>query len=504
VEASEAIRRIFWRHRWLLLILVIVPAVAVVTMREHQQVTYAATSTVQGQGTTPDAQTQVTAIQSRVTAVATDPAVVQQAITAAGVSANATQVAQHDIAVTPLGTSAVMVLTITDRSRPVALRLATSLAYAVVNQLNQLGIKGNPELSALNKSIAQLTSKRDKLVAELDSATASGVSSTSVQAQSLLAQLSATEQELATEESTSQQILSTLSANTGASIVSTPSSAAEASRHAITYGALAAVLGLVIGLLFGAVREIIRPTVAQPATGARELGAVPLGDAKVNGAQVTRLDADLAGRLGLTAHRAGVRTIVLTGPASRMHLSALADRLNSELAAAAEPRWPGGHDAWLRPPVPVHASGPAQNSGLGPGQSAEAGQNGDARYLGEDARYLGETANDGMAAARPGHPVGIGDKWPQPVVVALPDIDLGARQSDPALVAVLPEFAPHSSLDRTADLSVAADWPILGVIGLRGRRRFAAGRQAPRDWPHEGSGGRGGSSNESETERIDG
>lgn len=497
MEASEAIRRIFWRHRWLLLILVIVPAVAVVTMREHQHVMYAATSTVQGQDTTPDAQTQVTAIQGRVMAVATDSAVVQQAITAAGVSANATQVAQHDIAVTPLGTSAVMVLTITDRSRPVALRLATSLAYAVVNQLNQLGIKDNPELSALNKSIAQLTSKRDKLVAELDSATASGASSTSVRAQSLLAQVSATEQELATEESTSQQVLSTLSANTGASVVSTSSSAAEGSRHAITYGALAAVLGLVIGLLFGAVREIIRPTVAQPATGARELSAVPLGDAMVSGAQVTRLDADLAGRLGLAAHRAGVRTIVLIGPASRTHLSALADRLNSELAAAAGPRWPGGHDAWPRPPVPVRASGPAQDSGLGPGQSAEAGQNG-------DARYLGETADDGMAAARPRHPVGIGDKWPRPVVVALPDIDLGARQSDPALVAVLPEFAPHSSLDRAADLSVAADWPILGVIGLRGRRRFAAGRQAPRDWLHEGSGGHGGSGNESETERIDG
>ena len=38
---------------------------------------YAATATIQGQGTTPDADTQVQAIQSRVTAVATDPALVQ-------------------------------------------------------------------------------------------------------------------------------------------------------------------------------------------------------------------------------------------------------------------------------------------------------------------------------------------------------------------------------------------------------------------------------------------
>jgi uncharacterized protein involved in exopolysaccharide biosynthesis len=57
VESSEAIRRIFWRHRWLLLSLMILAAAAVVPLREHQPVNYAATATVQGQGTTPSAVT---------------------------------------------------------------------------------------------------------------------------------------------------------------------------------------------------------------------------------------------------------------------------------------------------------------------------------------------------------------------------------------------------------------------------------------------------------------
>ncbi len=114
MEASEAVQRIFWRHRWLLLILMILPAAAVVPLTEHQPVKYAATATIQGQGTTPDASTQVQAIQSRVTAVATDPALVQAAISQARINRNATQVARHEISVTPLGASAIMALTVTD------------------------------------------------------------------------------------------------------------------------------------------------------------------------------------------------------------------------------------------------------------------------------------------------------------------------------------------------------------------------------------------------------
>jgi hypothetical protein len=466
VEASEAIRRIFWRHRWLLLILVIVPAAAVVAMREHQPVTYTATANVQGQGITPDTSTQVSAIQSRVTAVATDPAVVQQAITAAGVKRDASQVARHEVSVTPLGTSAVMALTITDHSQPVALRLAGALAGVVVNQLDLLGIKDNPELSALNSSIVQLTAKRNTLVAELDSVTAAGVSSTSVQAQSLLSRLSAAEQELATNEATSQQILTSLSANTGASVVSTPSTASEASRNAVTYGALAALLGLVIGLLFGALREIVRPTVAQPAMGARELGAIPLGDAELSGDRVTGIDDDLTGRLSLAAHRAGVHTIVLTGPVSRTRLAALAGRLNTELAAA-QPGRPGDPDGWLRTPVLVQASDPPQSSSDAVSQSAAVGQN-------DGPRYPADTANDGRTGVRAGHPTGIQGSRPRLTVVALPDIRLGDRPLDAALVLALPKFAPHSSLDQAADLCAATDWPILGAIGLRHRGWYAA------------------------------
>jgi hypothetical protein len=41
------------------------------------------------------------------------------------------------------------------------------------------------------------------------------------------------------------------------------------------------------------------------------------------------------------------------------------------------------------------------------------------------------------------------------------------------LVVVLPKFAPHGALDQAADLGVTADWPILGVIGIRRRSWLA-------------------------------
>jgi hypothetical protein len=469
VEASEAIRRIFWRHRWLLLILIIVPAAAVVALEQHQPVTFAATASVQGQGTIPDASTQVSAIQSRVAAVATNVTVVQQAITSAGLPRDPVQVAKHDISVTPLGSSAVMVLTVTDASRPGAVRLAGSLARAVVTQLNQLGIKDNPELNALNGSILQLTTKRDKLVSELDHATATGASPTSVQVQSLLSQLSATEQQLATENSTSQQILATLSANTGASVVSTPTYATEASRHAAAYAALAALLGLVLALLFAALRETIRPTVAQPAAGARELGVVRLGNAAIRRGRLAAIDQDLAGRLTLAANRAGARTIVLTGPCSRVNVATLAQQLSSRLAAA-RPAPSVGHGSRLRTPVPARVSGEVEGGHPTP-KAAETGPNGVARSRPEPAN---------MAA--------IPDPWSLQAVVAMPDIRLGDQPPEVALVVVLPEFAPHNALDRAADLSVAAGWPILGVIGLR-RRRWYSSRRSSQSGMEEGERG---------------
>jgi len=450
VEASEAVRRIFWRHRWLLLILMILPAGAVVPLRMHQQVTYAATATIQGQGTTPSADIQVQAIQSRVSAVAKDPGLVASAIKQAGVSRDATQVGRHEITVAPLGSSAIMVLTVKDPDPQAAMALAKSLADWIVLQLNQLGVKDNPELASLGKTSSQLATKRNDLLSQLSSANASNAA-TSVRVQSLLSQLGAVEQQQATNESQTQQILATLTSETGASVVSVPTFATGVSRHVVVDGVLAALLGLVLGLLFATLREVIRPTVGQPGAGARELGAVLLGSSDVRGNRIVRVDQGLPERLNLAAHRAGVLTIVLTGPGPQDRLAALAARLREELPP---PERADARSAWVR------ATARLDRGHLGD----DSGTNGDGR---RPAAIDGGHRPVGLATDRPTDITAARPQKHQRTVVTLNDIRLGAPPPDAALVVVLPRYAPHGALDQAADLGVTADWPILGVIGIR-------------------------------------
>ena len=58
-----------------------------------------------------------------------------------------------------------------------------------------------------------------------------------------------------------------------------------------------------------------------------------LGGADERHGRVVRLDSDLPERLNLASYRAGVLTVVLTGPGSRAGLASLAARLRAELPA---------------------------------------------------------------------------------------------------------------------------------------------------------------------------
>ena len=297
--------------------------------------------------------------------------------------------------------------------------------------------------------------RRDQLQTELSQDGAVNAA-TSVPVQSLLSQLAAAEQELANNESEQQQVLATLTTETGASVVSVPTAATGASRHAVVYGALAGLLGLIVGLLFATLREVLRPTVAQPGAGARELGAVLFGTAEERGGQIVALGRDLPERLNLAAHRAGVRTVVLTGPGSPGRLSSLAARLRGEM------------------PAPESADGLAlgtarTETGHGDDASHERRRQARRRSSAASTATVGLATTDWSVAVTAAQ-----SAEPQRTVVTLNDIQLGAPPPDAALVVVLPKFAPHSALDQAADLGVTADWPILGVIGVRRRGWLAA------------------------------
>ena len=461
MESSETLQRIFWRNRWLLIALIVLPVAVVVPFLKAQPVTYAATAYVQGDSPTPTSDTQIQAVKAQVNAVATNPATAGDAIAASHVNRDAHTVARNS-SVASYGSSTVTTVTVADPSKPVAIRLAGALASSVVSQLNRLGSRDNPQLAALSRTYQQLASQRDHLVAQLQA-----VGTGNSQAQSILTELNAVEQQLLSNQSATQQFLNTASG--GAAVLAVPTTATAKSHAVLEYAALLGLLGLVIGLLIGTVREIIRPTVAEPAAAARELGVVLLGDAETTDGKLCGLGDDLATHLDLAAERLGARTLVLTGPIPRAQLAALADRLSGELPAV-----PAGNGAaHARRPTPdtslawkIHAS-----SGTGPGNgvTSPAGPASGVTSPDGPASYSGSAEAGTAISLLPGR------------AVALPDLRRGALPQDPALVAVLPRFAPRAALDRIRDLGNTTAWPILGVIGLRhqGPERAARRHSAP-------------------------
>jgi len=454
VEANEAMRRVFWRHRWLLIALLLIPMAVVAPLRLSQPKTYAAAATIQAQAAAPDADTQVTAIMSRVTAVATSPAIVQGAIKVAGVGRNALDVARHEVAVTSLSSSAIVVITVTDPSRPVAISLSRALASAVVAVLNELGTQSSLQLASLSRQRDQLDASRARLLTKLAAAQASKQPATSAGVQALIAELNAVEAQISANVSSVQQVLSVSTVNEGAKVISAPDFAISVSRHVAAYCALAGLLGLVVGLLIATIHELARPTIAEPGAGARELSLVLLGDAQLTKDEPTGLDEDLTTRLELAADRLGARTLVLTGPVPSGQLTKLAVYLNRNLSAIASTANGDGsvHTGNQRPgitPLSAHVLPAAEfRSGAA-----------------SDKSPTGSFGSVGPYA------LGAGPALPSLTVAALPDITLRARPSIPALVLVLPRFAPRAALDQVVDLGVATGWPILGVIGLRRRRR---------------------------------
>ena len=441
VEANDVMLRIFWRHRRLLIILVLVPMVVVIPLRLMQPVKYSATANIEATSTAPSADTQVLSILSQVTAVATSPQVVQKAINGAKVDRNALDVAKHEITATSLNSSAVVAVTVTDPNRQVAVRLGQSLANAIVVALNAIGTESNQQLATLTRQQNQLNATRTSLLNQLDQAHASNLATTDPHVEALITELAGVETQLSANEAASQQVLATTKQDAGT--ISAPTYATTASKGVAVDAALAGLLGLVLGLLIATIHELVRPTLAEPAAGARELGVALLGDAELTEDELIDFDANLTTRLDLAASRLGARTLVLTGPVPSARLTQLATELDERLSAAADSRWP---QTWLQP-----------------GSGAES-----TRFVpGESKKSNGSSSTTTVKV----HALAVGSALSRLKVHALSDLTLRGRPQAPALIVVLPRFAPRSSLDEVADLGEATGWPILGVVGMRQKRK---------------------------------
>lgn len=443
MEGNEVMLRIVWRHRWLLVVMVLLPIALVLPWRLTQPVTYTATADVQTQAAAPSASTQVSSILSQVSAIATSPAVVEKAIHGARVDRNAVDVAKHQISTASLDSSAIVAVTVKDPDRQVAARLSQALAGAIVGALNAPGTAASQQLATLTRQQAQLNTLRLEILGQLSSDQASNLATTAPQVQASITELAGVETELSTNAAAQQQVISNSNASQDASVISKPTIATTttASRQVLVYGVLAGLLGLILGLLIATIDELVRPTLADPEAGARELGVAFLGNAQItqgeNGdADRVALEADLVTSVQLAADHLGAVTLVVTGPMPSKQLTMLAEEFNR--------RFPTADDSLGLDTRPRPNGRPA---------------------TGRTGVRNGQRNNRSAGLKTPTFAVGSAPSTLK--VQALSDLAVGSRPHAPSVLVVLRRFAPRASLDRVADLGETTGWPILGVAGVR-------------------------------------
>ena len=255
----------------------------------------------------------------------------------------------------------------------------------------------------------------------------------------MLSQLSSIDSQLSALQASRQQILLSNTSTGSAAVIDVPTTAEPQSSGLVTYTGLAVLLGLIVGLLIASTDELLRPTVSEPAAFARELECPVLGSVAAARHNRRRLDPGLLTALQLAATRAGISTVVLTGPVAGEQLDLLSRYVNYELRRIAD------HDrvAHGRP-------------GRAAARSAieSHGTNGHRRVAASVGTVIADDLD--LIGLRPARTVR---------TVTLSAVSGPTPKGSCGLVAVVPEFVPFLAVERVGHLRDASGWPLLGVIG---------------------------------------
>ncbi len=438
MEFNEALRRTIGGHWRLLVAFIVLPLIAVGALHFGTERSYEATGRVQASSTLPGTVTEADAVLNRVKGIATSSSIINQSLKQVEhPNRSAAEVAQDKITVRRLGSSAVFNLTVTDRDPKTAAQFSAALVTQLVAFLNGSG----PAQKAL---VTQLTDREDKLVSQrVDVAAKLAVTTSPVENARLSAQLRSLDQQI-TDTQTSLRTAQT--GDITAAVLSTPSQARLAPSQLDTDLALAALAGLIGGLLVAALLEVIRPHVPDARAFAREVEAPMLGTLSVRQAKGSppRLlaEGEVLVALRRAVARRNIDTVALVGPGSPERLARLAAELETSLAPA------GAR------PVPHVASPP---DGRTPNTRNADSDSGSPR-----ARTLAP-----MLESPPHRSATTLN------VRALSDVDDISDGRRYGLVLLVPRQTLHREVRRVRDLIATTGWPVIGVLGdpVRGRRR---------------------------------
>lgn len=474
MDVNEVLVRVFRGHWRLFLACLLIPVLAVGAFLVSKPRVYESSARLQGGSILPDTDTQADALLNLIVGVATSPAVVNGALRDTHLHRDFTStVANVDVA--RLGSSTVFDVTVTDGQPRAAVHLAQAFADSIVGYLNRIGSDRTTKLlDRLTKREHALAAQRQAIAAQLAAA------GDAVSKANLSAQLAALDQQVNDVEATARQVElgATPGSSSGAAAIISPAGSAQpAPRHLPANLGLAAVAGLVLGLLVVAAVETLRPRVAGARALARDLRAPVVGVLEVTARRrfrhsrrsatsgsadfVVRVEPDLPVALTAAVERLGVDLVLLIGPVPSPCLC--------ESATAIRNRLRGRDDR-------AGLNGKAPDSAVGRHEPAPARQPG-----AEGTRPAGALADPALLLAeQPPHPrPGMaGGRRPWHVDVRPFDTtDVGDWATNPGLLVLVPPLAPLREVRRISDLAASTGWSLLGVVELRW-----CGRRARRSW----------------------
>jgi hypothetical protein len=453
MDFTGAFGRLLRRYAIVVLLAITLPAVAVGLYRHHQPATYTAHARIVAATATPQAAAEASAVVSQVQALATGRDVVAAALGTAKVSRDPDEVIRV-VAVTGLGTSALVDIAYTDRDPETARKVTAALTDGVVKQLDAARLAGIPEaLQNVAKQLAALNNRRARVAAAAQS------SRPDLVAQNELTDIDQQISDLTSERS---RLGDDAAAVGHTSVVATP---VRPTRADPDMAAIAGLLGLVVGLIIVGVDQTVRPRVSGVLPVARLLNAPALGTVGANPARLM----DVGRCIRLAAWRAGVSTVVLTRPGHRPLAPELVDRIAA---------------ATLRPqPVPPRVAVPLEVEaaalvGVGPAGSdglAAGGAGREVAGVGVSAMLAPSVPARVGDAARMAGPVSVlpaDEASPRTAlreVYALEELDPNVEFTRIGVVILASGGHRLRAVDAVRDLVAASGWPVLGVLG-EGRR----------------------------------
>lgn len=445
MEIDEVAARLLRQYWMLLVICVAVPLVAISLITAKQPANYAASARIITGSVVPQSSAAADAVASQVEALATGRTAVAQALQSAGADRNLSSFIANNIAVSGLGSSQVIDLTVTDRSPQVAQKVSKVLAAEVVGSINNVGQSGlRAALTANDQEIVRLSQRR---------AVMAGRAAAQPQNQQVQAQLAGLDQVIANFTGDRSRLLIQAGTLGLATVIDQPGLPARPeSKAAVQKLGLAGLLGLVAGILIASIAETVRPTVPGARRVSRRLSVPALGQlsgADLKGERTPAL-GELALRCRLAAAHADLRTIALVDIDGKRELGALAAQLTHSLQASS-------------------ADG-------GPGRSGLAGRaNGSQHWDADNEPTLAGVSPSVMVKAR-----GAVTEHPGPQVYPLGQMTWVTGTAQVGIVVLSGPVARVSRITALEDLSRSSGWPIVGVVGVpRMRRRWWGRRTQP-------------------------